>query len=406
MDLEENRNLQKSQLYKNERKLLAGPPHETDLDQQTKNRARRNIINTRLPNLPQRIQALVDDVALLCAGGYLNSEHWSEGWDEILDIQPRMQLERDSEFVDPHTWMPNTQLDDEVRLGYTVGQMLRSLGSVAGADVDYDDLGWGFILGIFGESRSGFDREYQKTSDFLNNMTERLSQKKSRQQSPEMNETVEMESIEEDLGRYRSGRPLEYNNPIDKRVRRVRQDIAEVNAIADRDIAEVNAIANRLEYADVLDSVLTASPDTLKKAGKLTSQVQRHTSLIHDSRSGNLSAEDVFREVWKKNNYSVDRDSIKQACNTSKKQVTEIMNNLGSNPTSEKWKNEPPLVKEGGGRVNPEWSLTDLGYVIGFSMFEDRGIEFVHRAIAQVITDQQGQHEIHDRISGSMSELE
>lgn len=395
MDLEENRNLQKGQLYENERKLLAGQPYYSNLDRETKNSARRNITDTRLPNLPNRIQALVDDVALLDAGGFLDSEYWSDGWEQLTDIQPRIQLERDSEFVESHTWMPNTRLDDEVRLGFTIGQMLRSLSSVADTDVDYDELGWGFVLGVFGEPRTNFDREYRRTSEFLDTTTKKVTQKKER--ASEMDEIMEMKSIEEDLSRYPS--------------------LASAASFADRAAKAEEARAEYkyattpdadLGYLELLNSILTASDEELERIKELISQIQRSIDLVSESQSGHLYAKEVFQEIWEKDSESVDRDSIVRACDTSKKQVTEIMNNLGNDPSSEKWEDEPALVQEDeeeSGRVNPQWKLTNLGYIVGFSIFEENGRELVQRATAQILTNQQSQHELHDRILKSMSEI-
>jgi len=392
MDLEEDRNLQKYYLYENERKLLAGQPGEINLDQEAENRARRRITNKRLPNLPKRIQALVDDVALLDTGGFLDSEYWSDGWRQLIDIQPRMQLERDSEFVEPHIWMPNIQFDDEVRLGYTIGQMLRSLSSVTDTDVDYNGLGWGFVLGIFGEPRTNFDREYRKSSDFLYYAIRELSQKKER--ASEMDEIMEMGSIEEDISRYPSFDSIASFIERENKAKEARTEYK-----------HATSPDSELGYLGLLDSVLAASDEELDQIRELISQIQRSIHLVNDTQSGHLSAKEVFHEAWKKNSHSVDRDSIKKICNTSKGQVTEIMNNFGNNSTSEKWKDEPPLVKGGDGRVNREWSLTNLGYVVGFSMFEEDGTEFVYRAIAQVLTDQQAQHELHERIAASILEL-
>ena len=179
MDIEEDRNLQNSYLYENERKLLAGQQYRKELDNEAENKARRRIVNKRIPNLSHRIQSLVDDIALLERGGYLDAEHCSEEWEQLLDIEPRIHLKRDSKFVDPYTWMPDTRLDDEIRLGYTIGQVVRSLTSMADTNVSYVELGWGFTLGLFGEKRPNFDREYNQISDFLQYTEDKIEDKKN-----------------------------------------------------------------------------------------------------------------------------------------------------------------------------------------------------------------------------------
>ena len=158
-------------------------------------------------------------------------------------------------------------------------------------------------------------------------------------------------------------------------------------------------------YLKLLEDILTYSEEIIGGI-ELMDQVENSIEIINNSQSGQLFAKEAFRVVWNTDSKFVGRNKIKKECNTSSKQATEIMNNLGSDPSSEKWIDEPPLVKrEGSKRVGGKWSLTNLGYVVGYAMFEENGSEFVYRALGQIITDQHDQHEIHNRIFDAIFEI-
>lgn len=401
MDIEEDRSIQSSHLHKNERKFLAGSPHSDDLDSEKKNKARRKIIDERLPSLPQRIQALVDDIALLDAGGFLDSEYGSEEWEELLNIEPQTHLKRDPEFVESSTWIPNTKFANEVRLGYTIGHMLRSLTYLTDTNISYDELGWGFTLGLLGEPRSNFGRECDRVSSFLDYIQEKFESRE--EYATEIEEIMEMGSIEEDLSQNPvDGDPILGSNiGMMERNNRARRAVKKLQRVAHRD----ETTDPDIEYLRLLEDILT-DPEEVVGAMELINQIQDSIKLINNSQSGQLFAKEVFQVVWNTDSINVRRNEIKGECNASKKQVTEIMNNFGSNSSSDKWINEPPLVKrEGNNRVGKKWSLTNLGYVVGYAMFEENGGEFVNRAIGQVITHKPDQHEIHNRIFDAIFEI-
>lgn len=388
MDLEKDRNPQINHLHKNERKLLAGEPYKNDLDSEVMNRAHRNIRDKRLPNLPQRIQALVDDIALLDVGGYLDSEHWSEGWDKIVQIDSRERLKRQSKFIDPHPWTPNTQIKDEVRIGYTIGQMMRSLTSLADTDINYNRLGWGFILGIFGENRSNFNRENRKVSEFIQYINKKQSEKKDR--ASDIEEIVDINDIEKGFADYYT---LTGKSDIEKKIDEM------INSIQEYKHSTERKERKEIDYLNHIENVFDFSGEELSYAHELISQINRTIDLINNSQSGGLSAKEVLREIWTSENNQIDRDTIRKNCNTSKKQVTELMNNFGNKPSSAKWEEVASLVRvEGKTRVNKKWSLTSYGYMICYALFKEDGFKLIRRAVGQIITKQHSQYDLHEEI--------
>jgi len=229
---------------------------------------------------------------------------------------------------------------------------------------------------------------------------------KKKERSLEINDIIEIESIEEDLSlnSFNSEPDLSSYSGMADRLERATMAVKKYKqAYSDPYLHETND--PDLEYLKLLENILVHREEVVS-AIELINRVRNSIKLINNSQSGQLFAKEVFRVVWNTESRLVERDNIKKECNTSKKQVTEIMNNFGSDPSSKKWMNKPPLVKkEGSKRVGGKWSLTNLGYVVGYAMFEDNGAEFVYRAFGQVITDQHDRHEIHNRISDAILEI-
>lgn len=394
MDPEKDRNLQISHLPKNERKLLAGEPYKNDLDSEAMNRAQRNIRNKRLPNLPQRIQALVDDIALLHTGGYLDSEHCSEGWNKIVEIDPREQLKRQSKFIDPHIWTPNTQIKDEVRIGYTIGQMMESLTSLADTNVNYNRLGWGFVLGVFGENRSKFNIENRRVSDFIQYIDKKQYKKKDR--TSDIEEIIDINDIENRFADYHT---ITGKSDIDKKIEKMQESAHEYKYKPEN---------KEIDFLNYIDKVFDCSGKELSYIHELISQIDQTINLVNNSQSGSLPAKEVLSEMWKlenKENKQIDRDTIQRNCNTSKKQVTELINNFGNKPSSAKWEEVPSLVREkSNNRVNKKWSLTSFGYMICYALFKEDGAKLIRRAVSQIITKQHSQYNLHDEIDNHIEE--
>jgi hypothetical protein len=257
---------------------------------------------------------------------------------------------------------------------------------------------------MFGEPRSNFKKEQRHISSYLDYIQTKFEDKK--ECTSEINDVMEMKSIENDL--YQSfineRHTLGRYEGMKERSQKARHAVEKYKH-ADSDPIGHETNDSDLEYLRLLEDILTY-PEEIVGAMELINQMQDSIKLINNSQSGQLFAKEVFQVVWNTDSRHIRRNEIKRECNTSKKQVTEIMNNLGSDSSSDKWINEPPLVKrEGTNRVGGKWSLTNLGYVVGYAMFEENGAEFVNHAIGQVITDQPNQHEIHNRIFDAIFEI-
>lgn len=386
MDLDEEHNVQLYHLYKAERKFLAGETEE--MDQRKKNAIIRKIEDNRIPHLSDRIQALVDDVALLNNGGYFDSEHWDGEWNELMQIEPRPHLERNTEFVNPHTWMPNTGFDGEVRLGYTVGRMLRYLGS--NTKVAHDDLTWGFILGCLGKPMSNFREEKSRIDTLLDDLQKRAGRKAVRANN--ISKEIESRSFEGDAAQFDS-----LNTSQSDRQARVRED---------REKYVESPSPTKTGYLGLMDKILDVSGGDARKVGELAEQIQTHIQLINESQSGAVTARELFHVLYEQKQRAAKRDTLKEACDASKKQVSELMNNFGSKSSAEKWASEPPLVEENSqGRVGRRWKITPLGDLVGYCLFKKNGTEHAYRAMAQYCLSEVSEHEIHDLIGQCLTDL-
>lgn len=100
-------------------------------------------IETKVDNLPNRLQDLFNDFALLQYGGYLDDLTW----DEFREIEPRAKqtYRSDTYFHVKEAHNIDTQI------GFEIGSMFNHLSNVDDDDV-WKDIVWGILLGFVGEN--------------------------------------------------------------------------------------------------------------------------------------------------------------------------------------------------------------------------------------------------------------
>lgn len=167
---------------------------------------RNNGVLQKRDYLPNRIQDLLEDVALLHDTVYLSSENWESGkverkqtqsawtdlhrqfqsaneetelenltpeereidqyespfedlsdlWKELLSVDRRGQQVRDDVF-----FYGRSVASREAQFGYEIGSLLRILRPEQDEDIPGADLIWGFILAFIAQSRDSMDREQE-----------------------------------------------------------------------------------------------------------------------------------------------------------------------------------------------------------------------------------------------------
>lgn len=180
-----------------------------------------NILKKR-DKLPDRVQRLIDDVALLCNSPYTSTEDWAQGavnrkrtrsrwadinaklkqddvdienidssvrtdsdeieieyyetpfdspaelWDEIIDVDQRGQQLRDDVF-----FAGDSVISKEVQFGYEVGNLLQMLRSPNENDPIGIDLIWGFVLAFIGQPRIDIKKERGLLNEVITEMSDR-----------------------------------------------------------------------------------------------------------------------------------------------------------------------------------------------------------------------------------------
>lgn len=107
-------------------------------------------IARKAAKLPDRIQQLIDDVSLLYYRGQLSEEDL-QIWEDLLTINNRSQKVRDSPVARTTHQAPGY----ETELGFELGTLMRMIHDESVPD----DLVWGTIIGLVGESSEEWETE-------------------------------------------------------------------------------------------------------------------------------------------------------------------------------------------------------------------------------------------------------
>ncbi len=73
-------------------------------------------------------------------------------------------------------------------------------------------------------------------------------------------------------------------------------------------------------------------------------------------------------------------------CGTHKKIVSYLMDTLAGEKDAELWA-DYPLVVEDPQRRGRKWEMTTFGKLVGACLFEEEGMETVHQALAETLTN-------------------
>lgn len=115
---------------------------------QLKNR----IEKKRIEQLPQRIQGLIDDIALLeySDSKFKTDNEWQSLFQEITNVEMRAE-----KILEKNILYSHQEQNNDVQFGFEIGFMLRSLGVK-----NRNELIWGLILGQF-----GLDKEHHNIEE-------------------------------------------------------------------------------------------------------------------------------------------------------------------------------------------------------------------------------------------------
>lgn len=238
LDVEDDQNL-------NSKYVLSGDQRRLIKTGQGSGRSERNekILRKR-DRLPERIQHLIDDVALLSDSAYMSADRWERGlverketrspwtefhrqlqdidesvdevdleevnfeeadveyyqspfdssaelWDELIDVKQRSQQVRRNVF-----FHGGSVASKEVQFGYELGSLLQMLRPDDGDEPPGMDLIWGFVLAFIGRPKPEVEHERSTLAEVIQEMTDRHDSRVD--DAEQMPEPVEVAQFGED----------------------------------------------------------------------------------------------------------------------------------------------------------------------------------------------------------------
>ncbi|MFC6875264.1 hypothetical protein [Halobellus marinus] len=364
MDPEESRSPQKQYLYQNERKYLLSE----GTGSRSEGEIRKQIRSERLPRLTNRIQHLIDDVALLNNRDFLTSEIWEDGWDQLQDLEYRPELR------DPPVWLPNTELSGFTRIGFVLGQFARTVSSDVGPDYDSAQLTWGFLLGAVGRPQGNYRREHREIEEILRTIEKQFSRRK---------ETVEEQKVETESQRLEDDLSISTSVPtlFDGSAFREYQE----KAAEERQRIKNSNEPTESEFFQLLNEVIEADSEKIISASNLSRRIRRSIHEIQETSRRKVPAQDPFQTLYDADG-AMNSGKIAADCGTHKKIVSYLMDTLAGEKDAELWA-DYPLVVEDPQRRGRKWEMTTFGKLVGACLFEEEGMETVHQALAETLTN-------------------
>ncbi|WP_119814956.1 hypothetical protein [Halalkaliarchaeum desulfuricum] len=228
LDVEADQNLNSKYVFSGTQRKLIKTGDVSDRSERNK-----GVLKKR-DRLPDRLQQLIEDVALLHDTPYLSEDRWESGkveskqtqsrwadlhrqyrsaeewtgiedlspeereveqyespfdgpsdlWEELISVDQRGQQVRDDVF-----FHGNSVASRETQFGYEIGNLLRILRPEHDEDVPGADLIWGFLLAFIGQSRDSLDQEREKLDELITVMRDNHdSRKKDAERAPDLDE--------------------------------------------------------------------------------------------------------------------------------------------------------------------------------------------------------------------------
>lgn len=385
MDLEERRKIQNYHIFENGYDFLTKTVNE-DEDKGSEGEINKKqdgvpkrIERKVLPGVAKRFQYLVDDVALLDSEGLFDPEYWSEGWEEIRSIEPTPETEEGDTTSHSSVWLPLTDLKNECRFGFTLGQMTRFMKSQYNSEENNNELVWGFIQGLMGEPQSKFVDEYYKIEELIETLENHRNRKLQQLSDDEIrNQILHLDLANEEL----------VINYVRATSRPQQMSLSETQNELDIDISlPCGPEQEEFESLSLFEEIIQATPEETEQYLSLAKNLRVDYHLMKTSKARDTQYERVFQKIWELKSQT--RDDLMTSLNLNKRRVTRIMNDIGTKSTKDRWKGRPPLVERvvTGGPSGHKWSTTSYGDLVGECLYIDDGVETVLRRIGRRLTE-------------------
>jgi len=412
LDVDEDQNL-------NSKYVLSGTQRKLVADGYVKDRSKRNqqVLRKR-DRLPERVQHLIDDVAVLHNTPFLSVEDWEDGlsrgkktrskwsefhdwldeanpaeenvdisqfedteidryespfdtpsdlWEELIDVDQRSQQVRD----DVH-FHGESVFSQEAQFGFELGSLLRMLRPNYGDDPLGADLIWGFILSFIGEPKNSIEDEHKALDSLIAEVESRHEDRRRETELMPDPDTVsevgrefdeETEEAVEELGLTAHPilvREVKYHQPVlddDELRKNSAKNIVSklIDAIPLREIDELQT-----HIAEDLDIIRDRSQPGVESARRILG------TYVKDPEDETSEDDDSRRRVVPRQDLS----SIATSLDIDESVVTGVLNRISDSDSSERWTTKPVVNKlEGEGR-HVTWKLTAYGELLVYLSFE------------------------------------
>lgn len=385
MDVTETKTKQEWMLSTKERKYLYGK------DINNKNKTERSIENKRIPNLANRIQALIDDVSLLKKGGYLKKN------DSILNIEsfhinPRFRL-RDRRVSRPCYAQSEPP---SLYFGMSLGHLTELLAGQRYSFNYFQNI-WGYILGLIGK-KSDYETHFQALiRDFIEFLENTLEKRRG---STDKNPISKKEIVNAITSPKEKIEKTEF--PIQAQLFYLRRGDKE--ALQNNQPSILNTIAIPFEES--------------RKYLIFKNHLKSYGRNVTSTSWNQISGDDIFCELWKADR-KLSSENLKKRYNDQHNKdvnigtVSKICADLAGQDrdqrhvsVSAKW-DKRPLVNE----VNEDlprgrsWETTPYGDVVGRWSFTDQKKE-IKRNIADLVVTGTAKNQFQQKINKSLNDID
>lgn len=405
LDVEDDQNL-------NSKYVLSGAQRRIIKTQKINKRSDQNdnILQKR-DELPDRVQHLIDDVALLCDSPYVSTERWEEGivnrkkersryanlstalekadrdgknldrymsdnpeereidyyetpfdspadfWDELIDVDQRSQQIRNDVF-----FAGKSIVSKETQFGYELGNLIQMLRPADTNDTVGIDLIWGFILAFIGQSKSDMKKERELLNEVVAEINDRHDTRmEDANLIPDLEEIIEQrsrgyrltaEAIEEE--------GIEPHPIVVEEVLYHQTEFEENEKIhkgnARKILAEIEDIVPLRVvddlYTRLAADITTVEKETTQEIDSVKHVIEAFQAIPADEDS---SIEDTFIVGSKRT------ADISGSVGVRKHAITPVLNRLSGDKETKRWTTTPIVVNKNNGM---EWRLTAYGKLL------------------------------------------
>jgi hypothetical protein len=355
----------------------------------------------RLSLLGERIQFLLEDIALLEKEGYLDPRYHQLSWEDIFEVSPKPDL------IDGSIWAPCTAINGEnssheTEFGFYLGQQLQRLDLATNEPTDWRKIVWGIILGGLGQPEHKdleIQRAIKDTIEFL--------EKKHELRSNCISSDLEIKP--ERVAAYVKDekRPLPTEKLHEGHILALKEDMIEVHPLSEELEMALGVTIEEAQIHLQLEKFISLTVDQIKNT---------HYKNV----SGNIAFQQVWEHITSDNKESLDETDLNDDDEANSSEIKKLYNShigrgenkvtyfgtisrimsilSGQAPIDEtpstpgeypgKGFDYLPVIKEKNSDSKSRgrrWKTTTYGNLVGLWMFADDGASIIREMSAEAL---------------------